>query len=246
MSWIKDLLLPSGLIMLLLLLSSVLLFLPRWRRIAYLAIASATSFYLVFSSGWTSSLLLSPLEYRYESLQQPGNYPDVENIVVLTAYVADDPLMPLSSRFNSNSLFRIVEAHNIYKACERCRIIVSGTARYVELMHEQLLALGIPGTDLLTDPIDGHTVDSAESLARKLESKQFFLVTSAGHMVRSMGVFRKQGFRPVPAPTDYLMPKDFTRASIMPTAQHLMFTDLAVNEYLGILWYRMTGKIESL
>lgn len=243
MSWLKFLLLPSSLITILLVLSIVLLLVPRWRRFSYHAVAAATLSYLVFSSGWTSALVLSPLEYRYDSLRNPADYPGIENIVVLTAYVADDPRMPLSSKFNSSSLFRIVEAHNIYRACKHCRIVISGTRRYVELMYQQFLELGIPSVDLLADAIAGHTVDSARSLAQRLKEKKIFLVTSAGHMVRAMGVFQMNGFEPVPAPTDYLMPKDFTRASLTPTSQHLMFTDLAVHEYAGILWYRLTDNM---
>lgn len=241
---LKSLLLPSSLIALVLVIALVLLLLPRVRRLSYALFGLGAVLYLVFSSGWTAAALLAPLEYRYDYLKSTADYPDVDTIVVLTAYVASDPLMPVSTRFNSSTLFRIVEAHNIYTQCDQCRIIVSGTDSYARLMQQQFLMLGVPADRVSVDGVSGHTVDSAESLNGKVDGKRFFLVTSAGHMVRSVGVFEKQGFEPIPAPTDYSMPRDFTRAPIWPASLHLLYSDLAVNEYGGILWYRFSGRMD--
>lgn len=244
MSLLKVILLPSSMIALLLIVSSICMIFRRLRPISFFTFVTAAVLYLVFSSGWTAAWLLSSLEYRYPKLTTPADYPAVKHIVVLTAYVADDPLMPLSAKFNSNTVFRILETYNIYSQCQGCTIIVSGTESYAKLMREQLLVLGVPPGNVLVDGISGHTVDSAESLVGRLEQQQFFLVTSAGHMSRAVGVMKKQGFEPVPAPTDYSLPRDFTRAPIWPNSQHLYYSDLAINEHAGIFWYRYTGRME--
>lgn len=243
MSWLKLIFLPSKLILFLSLIAVIFFVIRRWRRYSFIPFITAAVLYAVFGSGWTAALLLAPLEYKHPALKTSADYPGVKHIVVLTAYAADDPLMPLSGKFNGSSLFRLVEAQNLYRVCSGCKIIISGTGSYVDLMHQQLRVFGIPETDIEDDPIAGHTADSADSLVTKMKEKQFFLVTSAGHMPRSMGVFKKNGFKPIPAPTDYLMPKDFLQASLMPDSQHLYFSDLAVNEYAGMLWYTITNRM---
>ena len=83
----------------------------------------------------------------------------------------------------------------------------------------------------------------ASVLRTLLGAEPFFLVTSAGHMPRAMGVFVKQGSRPIPAPTDFSLPKDPLAAHIAPNPLHLYYSDLAINEYAGLLWYYLTDKI---
>jgi uncharacterized SAM-binding protein YcdF (DUF218 family) len=62
-------------------------------------------------------------------------------------------------------------------------------------------------------------------------------------MPRSVGVFRKQGLNPLPAPTDYMSRKNYMAISYLPSPLHLYYSDLAVHEYLGILWYKIRGWI---
>ena len=62
-------------------------------------------------------------------------------------------------------------------------------------------------------------------------------------MARAVGVFRKHGMEPIPAPTDYQLPQDPRHARWTTSAVHLQASDLAIHEYLGLVWYRVTGKI---
>jgi len=243
MSWLKFIFLPSKLILLILLIAVICLLWRRYRRYAPHFFSAAALLYVAFSSGIVASLLLSPLEYRYPAVTDPAAHNAVKSIVVLDAYIADDPLMPLSGKFNPHVLFRLVEAQNIYKQCKGCRILLSGRARNVELMQQQLLLMGVLPADIEMEAASLHTVESAANLVHRLGSAQFFLVTSAGHMPRSMGVFLNLGLKPIAAPTDYLMPKQILNASPWPSSEHLNYSDLAINEYAGILWYRLNGKL---
>jgi uncharacterized SAM-binding protein YcdF (DUF218 family) len=60
-------------------------------------------------------------------------------------------------------------------------------------------------------------------------------------MPRSMRVFQTQGLQPVPAPTGFLTKKG-SRYWSGPTGHHLFMSDMAVHEYVGILWYKITGR----
>lgn len=241
MGLLKFFILPSNLIVVFIVLG--LFFLLRHRkRIAALAFFIAATFYIVFSSGPVAALLLSHLEYRYPALLEEELDPEVRHIVLLAAYTADSPLMPLSGKFNSHAIFRIVEALNIYRRCQACTIWISGKDD-TELMKRQLELMGVPASAIKLDKASNHTVNSAINLSNMLKDSKFYLVTSAGHMPRSMGVFKKQGLQAIAAPTDYLMPKDILEASVGLSSHHLYFSNLAVNEYAGLLWYKIRGKI---
>jgi len=233
---------PSSLALILMLIASVFLF-TRWRQFSAYLFICAGLLLAIFSTGPVASLLLSSLEYEYPLLETAEQHPRVKNIVVLTGYGANDPLMPLSSRLNSSSAYRLLEAHNLYKQCSECVIVISGTETVTQIMKQQLQLMGVAEERMITDTDAVHTYISAEHLKPLLGKEPFFLVTSAGHMHRAMGLFAKQGMQPVPAPTDYQLPKNFMHASMHLTPMHLYMSELAIHEYVGILWYQLQGKI---
>jgi len=234
---------PSNLVLLVGFTGIGLLFLPRWRRIAPYFLTSAICLLLVLSSGKTAAALSGPLEYAYPKAPAPGADSAAKAIVVLAAYAADDPNMPLSSRPNSSALFRIVEAVHLWRACGQCSVIVTGVNPTTKVMGESLVALGIPSGQLRIDSEAANTYGSAVNMRTLLGEQPFYLVTSAAHMPRSMGVFLKQGLRPIAAPTDHQVPAVVAQADWAPSSLSLYFTDLAMHEHIGMLWYRLTGRI---
>jgi uncharacterized SAM-binding protein YcdF (DUF218 family) len=77
-------------------------------------------------------------------------------------------------------------------------------------------------------------------------SQSWLLVTSAYHMPRSMGLFRKAGFNVTAFPVDY---RSFSGAGDWrlnrETSRGLRLFDLAVHEWTGLIAYRLSGKIDS-
>jgi uncharacterized SAM-binding protein YcdF (DUF218 family) len=235
--------LPSNITLALGLLGLILFFRPRWRRAASLLLGLAPVVLLIFSSGKTATALSSPLEYAYVKATPPQPGSVSRDIVVLAAYAADDPNMPLSSRPNSSAMFRIVEAVHLWRACQQCTVIVTGMDPTTKVMAESIAALGVPADRIRIDNGAANTAESAVNVASMLSAPSFYLVTSAGHMPRSMGVFLKQGLQPIPAPTDYLLPKYVSQAEWSPSSLNLYFSDAAMHEHIGLLWYRIRGRI---
>ncbi len=233
---------PSGFAYLLLLLALSLAFFKSLRRYSFFIFTFSAVIFLIFSTGTMASLLLSPLEYRYPILDDTRLYPDINRIVVLTGGAEDDHNMPLSSRVNTASAYRLLETQNIYRQCN-CTIYLSGGEIAVKVMAEILLTMGIAEDKLIQDSKALHTYHSAENLSEVLKTESFYLITSAGHMPRAMGVFQKQGLNPVAVPTEFQMPEDFSRASLQLSPLHLYWSDLAVHEYAGIVWYKLTNRI---
>ncbi len=243
MEILATLVLPSNLVLLIGFIGIGLSLLPRWRRGGPYLLTGALILLLVLSSGKTATALSSPLEYAYPKAPAPDVQSPAKAIVILAAYAADDPNMPLSSRPNGSAMFRIVEAVHLWRACQQCTVMVTGIAPTTKVMAESLVALGIPTAQIRVDSGAANTSGSAVNLRASLADQPFYLVTSAGHMPRSMGVFLKQGLRPIPAPTEYHVPRNLAQANWSPSSLSLSFSDIAVHEHIGILWYRLTGRI---
>jgi uncharacterized SAM-binding protein YcdF (DUF218 family) len=236
------LIMPSNLAILSMVIGISMLFFDRFRGLAKALLIFAGSVILIFSTGTVAALLLSPLEYQYPFVKDPTEYPEVKIIVVLTGYAEDNPLIPPSSKVNSTSAFRLLEAQRLYLSCSGCKIIISGNKPATTLMKELLVTMGVPSGNLREDSTSAHTYISAQTLHQWFDEEAFYLVTSSGHMPRAIGVFEKQGMNPVPAPTDYKLPKDFLKAGMHLSPQHLYWCNLAIREYIGIAWYKLTGK----
>jgi uncharacterized SAM-binding protein YcdF (DUF218 family) len=198
---------------------------------------------MVFSTGSVATALLSPLEYEYPAVHDTRTHQDIKHIVVLTGYAADDPDMPLTGRMHWASAFRVMMALQLQRGgCDSCDVIVSGDPTTAKVMGESLIALGLPKERLKLETESPTTAASAENL-ESMVKEPFFLVTSAGHLRRALAVLRKQGLQPVPVPTDYQGPKDWRNAEERPSPQSLVTSDLAMHEYIGLLWYRLKGSI---
>jgi uncharacterized SAM-binding protein YcdF (DUF218 family) len=149
--------------------------------------------------------------------------------------------MPLSSHINGTSAIRILEAVRIFRLKPGRKIIVSGREDVPVVIKDVLVSLGIPNERIVIEGHSRNTMDSAANLSNFLKGKKFVLVTSAGHMPRSISIFRNFGMHPVPAPTDFMTRRNFLATGYLPSPQYLRLSDLAIHEYIGILWYGDQG-----
>lgn len=241
-SIISALLVPSGLAYVLFILGLLAYWRERWRRLSWGLLAASGTITLICSSGAVATVLMSPLEYEFPAVHDAKRYPDIDHIVVLTGYAADDPEMPLTGRLHYGSAFRVMMALDLQQQCTACEIIVSGDPTTATIMGDALVALGLPRERLILETASKNTAASALNL-RPMLLEPFFLITSAGHLRRSMAVLEAQGLQPIPVPTDYQLPKDWRNAELRPSPQSLFASDLAMHEYIGWLWYRLKGAI---
>ena len=240
---LHDIFLPSGFATLLFLAGLATTAIGRTRRMSCRLFAAAAAVLVIFSNGLVATLLMIPLEYAQPALLDPRAHTDTQVIVVLTAYAAGDANMPESAHMNASSAFRILEAANLSFLRPDCRVIVTGSAEAARIMGHQLRILGVSDERLSIDITSNTTAASATRLKSMIGDSSLFLVTSAGHMRRAIGVFRKSGMHPIPAPTDYQLPGNALYASWTTSPIHLEASDLAIHEYFGLAWYSLTNKI---
>lgn len=239
---LTTLVMPSGLAYLLMTSGLISRFIRPLQKWSWPLLASGAVITLVFSSGKVASALMSPIEYQWPPVLDARAQPAAQHIVVLTGWASDDADWPLSGRLNTSSAYRVLMALELWQQRPELDLIVSGTASTARIMADVLKASGVPADKVRIEDQSLSTAESAEFLKPFVGQAPFFLVTSAGHLPRSMAAMHKQGLTPVATPTDHKLPRDWRRAELQPRPDTLGIADLAIHEYLGVLWYRLRDR----
>jgi uncharacterized SAM-binding protein YcdF (DUF218 family) len=78
-------------------------------------------------------------------------------------------------------------------------------------------------------------------------AERWLLITSAFHMPRAMGIFRKLSFAVEPCPVDWRLEGRKSLTHFPAQAEEgLGTTNLAVREWLGLIAYRLAGRTSEL
>ncbi len=239
---LKYFVLPSGLMLIALGLGVLLALARRTRRLGAGLLGVGAIIYIVFGSGPVAFWLMEGLEQRYPALADPAAVGSLDYIVVLAAHGERNAVAPPGNEVNRASIFRLVEAARIHQVQPQAVVVLSGWDEVPMLMRESLLAMGLPAERIMLESGSRNTYDSAVHLRVMLDNRRFVLVTSAGHMARSVKSFETQSLSPIPAPTDYLSRRLLRPQSYLPSPGHLAISDLAVHEHLGMAWYRLRGR----
>lgn len=244
MSFLGNALLPSHIALLLLAAGLLARFWRRSQRWSGRLLVAGALVALVFSLGVVARTLLNPLEQRYP-VWVPGVSPalSIDHIVVLTAWASDNPSLPAGVRLNDSSASRVIVTMELWRLHPQTTVIVSGDARNARDLGDVLRTLGLPADRLVLESQSRNTADSAQRVVPLLGGRSFALVTSAGHLPRSMATFAEVGLHPVPVPADYRLPGRLSIGSFIPSPRALLASNLAVHEYLGLVWYRMSGRL---
>jgi uncharacterized SAM-binding protein YcdF (DUF218 family) len=202
------------------------------------------------------NLLLYPLEARFPPWDAARGAPD--GIIVLGASIDADLSASHGTPVVRNSADRIITAAVLALRYPNARVVFSGgsgnlisnDAREADYAAAIFESLGIDKSRLIMERRSRNTQENAEfskALVAPKKGERWLLVTSAYHMPRSVGLFRKAGFAVEPYPVDWRVggPGDlFTFSNI--AVDGLGRTDLAVREWIGLIAYRTTGKIDDL
>lgn len=239
---VKYIVLPSSTVTIGLIASFVLVCIRPVRRWGVSAGIVALATYAIFGAGPVSFFLLGSLEYQIPPATI-AEQKEIYTIAVLTGYAEYDPDHPLSSQVNSASAFRLLEVLKLFRSAPGSTVIISGAGEVATIMRDVLVSSGIPAEQVRVDSDSFSTIESARHLAPTLGERPFLLVTSAGHMPRAIGVFRKAGTAPLPVPTHYLTRRNSLATQYFPSPVHLECSDLAISEYAALIWYYLNGWI---
>ncbi|HLF15502.1 MAG TPA: ElyC/SanA/YdcF family protein [Bacteroidota bacterium] len=236
----KYLPLPSALVSVALIGGLVLLAAKRTRRVGIALLAGGAALLAILGTGPVSYLMLGSLEYRNTPLDVRRIPGPVRHIVVMAGYGESSVHQPVSSHVNSYTASRLLETRYLHTRFPEATVVVTGHGGVPDIMRRVLVSQGIPLERIHLDDQSDSTRESSRNLQNLIGTRPFLLVTSAGHMPRSVMAFRERGMTPIPAPTGFLTRKNILAVDYLPSVNNLIYADLAVKEYLGILWYRMT------
>jgi uncharacterized SAM-binding protein YcdF (DUF218 family) len=244
---------PASLILLLLLVAFVFGF-GRRRGLSQLCVAIAAA--ILFACAFTSLgyLALRPLE---ETFPRPAPPADVAGIIVLGGGM-DGEINAIRHGYELNrSGDRFVEALRLAQAYPQARILVSGGSGMMfpegdteaQAGARFFAALGIDPARIIEEGGSRNTEENAQLTRETLDPKPgetWLLVTSAFHMPRSVGLFRKAGFDVVPWPTDYFTTgTDGPGLRLDQPSENFSVATRAMREWVGLLAYWITGKIDE-
>jgi uncharacterized SAM-binding protein YcdF (DUF218 family) len=111
-----------------------------------------------------------------------------------------------------------------------------------------LESLGVAKERLSADRLSRNTIENAEfvkKVANPKAGERWLLVTSAFHMPRSIGLFRRAGFKVEAYPVDWRASPSKALVFSSLSIRGLERTDLAMREWIGLTAYWATGKIDS-
>lgn len=245
-----DLLMPVPVVTLLLLVGMVLLWRRRASRLARACLTLGIGLLLVCGTRPMPYLLLAGLEQTYPVYHlAPQDTARVRWIVVLGGGASNDPALPPNGQLSHMSLARLAEGIRLLQLHPHARLLLSGgsvlgSATEAVVMQQTARLLGVDSTRIVLETRSRDTDDQAVNIRALTGADTLVLVTSAFHLPRAMGLFRKQGLHPLPAPTDHLI-RQHTRdpREYYPGVDHLRRSTLVAHEYLGIAWARVNGKL---
>ncbi|HTS69091.1 MAG TPA: ElyC/SanA/YdcF family protein [Terriglobia bacterium] len=230
-----------------LLLGLFLLWFTRRQRMGKTLVTLGALLLAGLSNSTVSNALLRPLERQYPpfALERNGVSPQSEMyIAVLGGRADDDPNVPDSSRISPDLMARLIEGIVLHREIPGSKLILSGNNDSATSMSKIALTLGVSPDDVLPMATPRDTEEESQQIAPIVRGGQFILVTSASHMPRAMGLFRKRGLQPIPAPADYLAPRHRPEVDdFIPDAYKLFKSQTAFYEYLGLAWGTLRGKI---
>ena len=109
--------------------------------------------------------------------------------------------------------------------------------------------LGLEAGRVIYEERSRNTAENAKfsrDIARPQPGETWLLITSAFHMPRAVGCFRRAGWNVVPYPVDYMTDGDYQTAPPGSFSAGLGSLDGALHEWMGLALYRLSGKTDAL
>jgi uncharacterized SAM-binding protein YcdF (DUF218 family) len=196
--------------------------------------------------------LLYPLEQRFPPWDAARGAPD--GIVVLGGSIDADRSAAHNVAVVGGAADRIIAAAALARRYPHARVIFSGgsanlisndakEADYAAALFE---SLGVSRDRLIMERLSRNTLENAEfskAIVAPKSGERWLLVTSAYHMPRSVGLFRKAGFAVEPYPVDWRVgEREDLKSFRIYSADGLGSVDLGFREWLGLAVYRISGK----
>lgn len=201
------------------------------------------------SNSVIANLLIAPLEQRHP----PYAGQPVSAVLVLGSLHRSGPRVPVTSYLENDAMTRLAEGIRIALMNEQAKLIVSGPGysdaiSQAEAYRQVAISLGFPAERIVLLESGRDTYEEMQGMKKIVGDKPFALATSAYHMPRSMLSAKRNGLKPIAAPTWHKVKPSSQQAGtdlwfMLPSTRALTMTQRALHEYLGLVWYQLVDRV---
>jgi uncharacterized SAM-binding protein YcdF (DUF218 family) len=246
---------PTKLWLILVFVGVLLLYTPRanaGKHMLTLALALAFLTIILPVHSWVAA----PLEQRFPRLSQLPQH--LDGIIVLGGGV-DQLLTEVYEQASLNyAAERMTEAVTLARRYPEARLVFTGGSAVVndsdkslkeaDVAEKLFLDLGIEKSRIVLEALSRNTHENVlytKDLVKPKPQEIWLLITSASHMPRSIGIFRKHNWDVIPYPTDYRVIVG-KRQPNLGFSEKLSIMDNSVKEWVGLVSYFLMGRTLEL
>jgi uncharacterized SAM-binding protein YcdF (DUF218 family) len=202
--------------------------------------------------------LAGPLEGRFPRLTE---FPaEIDGILVLGGAVDELLTAAHEQPALNRAAERMTESVSLARRYPVAKLVFSGgsslvnqtdvslTLKEADVAKRLFENLGVDTSRVVLESESRNTWENAvntKALVQPQEGETWLLVTSAQHMPRSMGIFRKVGWEVIPYPTDYRVIAGRQQLN-MGFVEKLQIIDDACKEWVGMLSYYLMGRTSAV
>lgn len=245
---------PIALVFLLGLAGWVLVLLGR-RRLGLVMGGLGLTFFALTCFTTLGAMLIAPLEDRFA---RPVDLPAVVDTIVMLGGATAGRVSTRRQIAELNEAGdRLSETLMLARRYPEARVVLSGGVGLLiadgepeaETAARFFLAQGVARERLVLEAASRNTDENADLTKAMLGASPgvVLLVTSAFHMPRSVGLFRKAGVDVIAWPTDYRSAgNEGPGFDIANPVLNIGTTTVALKEWIGLAVYHWTGRIDDL
>jgi len=240
------------LILYLLLIAGFVLYALKRKRAGKIFAIIAGLWFFIITTPFLPKYMVKSLESKYHQISDSTikKITGSCDIIVLGGGHSDDKNLSSNNQLSLTAIARLVEGIRIHRMIPGSRLILSGSSGRSELaqaliLYRSALILGIDSSSMAMQSKPSNTLQEAQEYVRNFGTKKtLILVTCATHMPRAIYNFRKAGITPVASPTDFILKYGSHKESWewIPEYRNIAMMEIALHEYVGIIWARMGGR----
>jgi len=226
----------------------------RGRRWGRWPLAAGLGFYVMVIAIPVGPLMLMPLEERFSRPVEPPAH--VDGIIVLGGAVDQNLTEARGIPALNGAAERMTEAVILSRRYPKARIVftggqgslVHGSLSEADVARALWTAMGLDQSRVTYEDESRNTYQNAvltHELVKPKPGETWLLVTSASHMPRSVGVFRKAGWTIVPWPVNYRTGRTLAALYDAPFPERVGQFEGALREWVGLVAYWLMGRMDA-
>jgi uncharacterized SAM-binding protein YcdF (DUF218 family) len=247
--------LSPGVWLALLLIAGTALLWTRWRQAGRWILTITGLFVAIISIFPLGLYLIGPLEDRFPAVRELSG--PVDGIIVLGGAVEQRVTRYRGQPTLTDAAERMTTFVVLAKRFPAARLVFSGGSgllfdqemKETETARLFFTQMGIDQTRILFEAESRNTYENAIHsfrLVRPGPGERWVLVTSAMHMPRAVGVFRKAGWKPIPYPVDFHTFGPEQRGLGFNMFNGLFSLTIGLREWTALIAYRLLGRTDAI